>query len=692
MSLEPGTLLAGRWRIEATLGHGGMATVYRAVDTRSEATVALKRLHPHLASQPGVSSRFAREVLAARLIDHPNVVRVHELVEHDGEPPFLVMELVEAPDLKFVVRAEGRLDPARVVRIGLGAAAGLTAAHAAGVLHGDVKPHNLLLESGAGGAEAIKLIDLGMARVETTVGLSTHSLVLGTPEYAAPELFTDRFLDARGDVYGLGATLYELVTGRPPFRGGGAFEVLQAKAREDAPSPRARAPDCPDWLDRVVRQAMAPAPEDRIPTMEALAAALRAGVGPALGPRAGREGPGSALEAAGPSCPGCAAPLVVGLGLCVTCGREDDRIRPREGGRHLVWVRRTGWARGPNPTDILTYQQKYAIARRVQEALGQASVDDRRLDVRLKSPPFVVVDGLSERDAHRLVARLESEGVKARAERRGVRAALRVAIGTRGVLVATGLGLLVLAPALVALSEALRHFPLVWPLVGVGGLLGTVAATVAWRMRPLTRLAGRGRPLPVGRAAEEDEAAVAWLGPIARRLRDQARSPGLLRTLGRLVRRAAALERSLLRLDWIEAELRARYRGELGAALQQAGVIAAAIQRTDDYLTEADEAELHDRLAHAHQLRAALALDEDPSEALAALAEAEAALDTRAELEASRARSYSGLLRLVARLDALHARLARVADAEGRAAAEALAAAMSELEADLEAVREVESL
>lgn len=692
MSLAPGTLLAGRWRIEATLGHGGMATVYRAVDTRSEATVALKRLHPHLASQPGVSARFAREVLAAQRIDHPNVVRVHELVERDGEPPCLVMELVEAADLKFVVRAEGRLDPARVVRIGLEAAAGLAAAHAAGVIHGDVKPHNLLLGTGSDGAERVKLIDLGMARVETTVGLSTHSLVLGTPEYAAPELFTDRFLDARGDVYGLGATLYELLTGRPPFRGGGAFEVLQAKAREDAPSPRARVPECPEWLDRVVRQAMAPAPEDRVPTMEALVAALSAGIGPALGSGASRAGPGGALETSGPSCPGCAAPIVVGLGLCMACGREDERIRPREGGRHRVWVRRSGWARGPNRADTLTYQQKYAIARRVQEALGLATVDDKRLDARLKSPPFVVVDGLAERDAHRLVARLEAEGIRARAEGRGLAGRLRFAAGTHGVVAATALALLVLTPCVIALAEALRQPTLPWLLGGIGGLLATIGLSVLWRMRPLTRIAGPGGPVPLGRAADEEDAAVAWLGPLARRMRDAARGPSLLRTLNRLVRRAALLERSLVRLGWVDAPLRDRYRDELGAALQQATVIAAAIQRTDDYLTEADEAELHDRLAHAHQVRAGLALDADPSEALAALAEAEAALETRAELEAGRARAYSGLLRLVARLDDLHARLARVADAEGRAAAEALAAAMSELEADLEAVREVESL
>ncbi|HEX6130602.1 MAG TPA: serine/threonine-protein kinase, partial [Actinomycetota bacterium] len=208
-----GVVLADRYELRALLGRGGMGEVYEAADRRLDRTVAVKVLRPELAADRRFVARFQREARTAARLAHPSIVAVHDAGEHDGRV-FIVMQHVAGGTLSDVVGREGPLAPARAARIAADVAEALAHAHARGVVHRDVAPGNVMVEADG----RAKVLDFGIARAaqgSAAAGavLATSTTIHGTLAYAAPELFAGGRGDQRVDVYGLGAVLYELLTG-----------------------------------------------------------------------------------------------------------------------------------------------------------------------------------------------------------------------------------------------------------------------------------------------------------------------------------------------------------------------------------------------------------------------------------------------------------------------------------------------
>jgi eukaryotic-like serine/threonine-protein kinase len=283
--------VGGRYVLRGILGRGGMATVHRARDEVLDRDVAVKLLHAHLASDPAFLDRFRREARAAAALSHPNVVAVHDWGETD-EGPFLVLQLIDGPSLREVLRHRRRLHPEEVVSVLGPAAAGLAAAHAAGLVHRDVKPENLLL--GLDGT--VRVTDFGLARAaaSATSTFGTDVLV-GSPHYLSPEAVRGEPLDPSADVYALGVVLFELLTGRPPFEADSPFATAVQHTSKRVPPPSSLDPSLPAALDAVVARATSPARDDRYPDAAAFGAALTgampAGAAPLPGLFAADEDP-----------------------------------------------------------------------------------------------------------------------------------------------------------------------------------------------------------------------------------------------------------------------------------------------------------------------------------------------------------------------------------------------------------------
>lgn len=212
----------GRYEIERVIGAGGMGIVLKAHDSELNRPVAIKVLAPHLAHSGAARQRFAREGRAAAAIVHEHVVAIHN-VESEAEVPFLVMQFVPGRSLQARVDEYGPLGVKEILRIGTQAAAGLSAAHAQGVVHRDVKPSNILLENDV---ERVLLSDFGLARVADDASMTRSGIVAGTPHYMSPEQANGSPVDHRSDLFSLGAVLYFMATGHPPFRAERTMAVL----------------------------------------------------------------------------------------------------------------------------------------------------------------------------------------------------------------------------------------------------------------------------------------------------------------------------------------------------------------------------------------------------------------------------------------------------------------------------------
>jgi eukaryotic-like serine/threonine-protein kinase len=270
-SAVSGPLLADRYEILGLIGVGGMGSVYRARDHELEELVALKVLRKDLVSTPGILDRFRREVKLARRVTHRNVARVFDIGEHHGDR-FLTMELVDGESLGALVAREGALPLARVVELCSGICAGLTSAHAAGVVHRDLKPDNVLIASDG----RVVLTDFGIARAFTDLGAgSTMGMLVGTPAYMAPEQVEGhQDIDARADIYAFGVVLYELLTGRRAWPGESPLAVAAARLMADPPDPRRVSPTISDAVSGLVLKCMARRRDDRFASVEAIVAAL----------------------------------------------------------------------------------------------------------------------------------------------------------------------------------------------------------------------------------------------------------------------------------------------------------------------------------------------------------------------------------------------------------------------------------
>jgi serine/threonine protein kinase len=262
--LSEGDEFAG-YRIERSLGRGGMGILYLAVEPGLERRVALKLIAPEAAADDVFARRFAEESRIAASIEHPNVVPIYAAGEQEGIP-YIAMRFVSGSDLGRRVAREGRLDPATAVALIAQIGNGLDAIHAAGLIHRDVKPANVLL-SGGEGSEHAYITDFGVARnVATQSGLTQTGRFVGTLDYVAPEQISGGQIDARVDVYALGCLLYKLLVGEVPFPREAEAARLYAHLNDPPPAPSLHEPSLPMALDDVVIRAMSKQPGDRYPS------------------------------------------------------------------------------------------------------------------------------------------------------------------------------------------------------------------------------------------------------------------------------------------------------------------------------------------------------------------------------------------------------------------------------------------
>ncbi|MFJ4014416.1 Stk1 family PASTA domain-containing Ser/Thr kinase [Streptomyces sp. NPDC090026] len=268
-----GQLLDGRYRIEARIAVGGMATVYRAVDTRLDRVLALKVMHPELAADATFVERFIREAKSVARLAHPNVVGAFDQGA-EGAYVYLAMEYVEGCTLRDVLRERRALSPRAALDILEPVLAALGAAHRAGFVHRDMKPENVLI----GDDGRVKVADFGLVRAVDTV-TNTSGALLGTVSYLAPEQIEYGTADPRADVYACGVVLYEMLTGGKPHGGQTPAQVLYRHLNEDVPPPSAAVPGLAPALDDLVAGATARTPEVRPQDAVALLAAVRAARG-----------------------------------------------------------------------------------------------------------------------------------------------------------------------------------------------------------------------------------------------------------------------------------------------------------------------------------------------------------------------------------------------------------------------------
>ena len=266
-----GTVLSGRYRLESKLGSGGMSTVYLARDSTLERWVAVKVMHREMSDQPDQIERFRREARAVAQLSHPNVVAVIDAGE-DGGHPYIVFEYVDGETLKQRIERAGPLpvDEATAYAIEIGR--GLSAAHSRRLVHRDVKPQNVLIDSEG----RAKVTDFGIARSLEADGLTQTGRVLGTTDYVSPEQAMGRGVDARTDIYSLGVLLYEMLTGEVPFTAETVVGVAMKHVNEPMPDVQKKRPEVSSALAAVVERATAKEPTKRYPDMASCLADLEA--------------------------------------------------------------------------------------------------------------------------------------------------------------------------------------------------------------------------------------------------------------------------------------------------------------------------------------------------------------------------------------------------------------------------------
>jgi eukaryotic-like serine/threonine-protein kinase len=280
-ALARGDVVAGRYRIDGRIGCGGMASVFLAHHVEIEAAVAIKVLDPELAALRGTADRFLLEAKASSLVHHPNVVAISDYGRLDEGLPYIVMEYLVGEDLEDVLRRTGPMPWSRVRGIALQVCAALQAAHDVGVIHRDVKLQNCFCQAGTGGQDFIKVLDFGIAKVtedlladRRALARTTEGIVVGTPDYMAPEQGRRGTIDHRADIYSLGVVLFHLVSGRLPFTAKHPIEQMAQHIYEEPPAPSEIRPGIDPRVDALILRALEKNPEDRFASMSEFADAI----------------------------------------------------------------------------------------------------------------------------------------------------------------------------------------------------------------------------------------------------------------------------------------------------------------------------------------------------------------------------------------------------------------------------------
>jgi serine/threonine-protein kinase len=330
-----GDVLGGRYRLEDRIASGGMGEVWRATDSLLGRGVAVKLLHTRQADDPGFQARFRHEARTMALLHHPGVADVYDYGETDrGDDAYIVMAHVDGQPLDRRIAETGRLDPATTMSIVAQAARALQAAHAAGIVHRDVKPGNLIICPDG----TVVLVDFGIARSANSATLTGANEVIGSARYIAPEQVSKDPTGPATDVYALGAVAYHCLAGHPPFLGDNPISVAMRHLHEDPPPLPA---DVPEPVRAVVTTAMAKKAADRYPSAEAMAEAATAaasGTAPAAGIAAATAATAATALAAGDA---VTQPVAAGGGgdstrVLPVPGPEADGPPPRR--RAAVWA------------------------------------------------------------------------------------------------------------------------------------------------------------------------------------------------------------------------------------------------------------------------------------------------------------------------------------------------------------------
>lgn len=268
-----GQVIGQRFRIDAKLGRGAMAEVYRATDLASQVPVALKILKRSLSGDPAALQRFTREGAVQAKLRHRNIAALHTTGVTADDEPYLVVELLLGKTLRDVIKADVRLAPRKAASYAWQALQGLAAIHAAGILHRDLKPANIMLEPSPGPYERVVLIDFGFATLEGAPKLTQQGTVVGSLTYIAPERLRGEQPDQRSDLYAIGIILFEMLRGVPPFAARNDIDLIEMQLDTDPPPLDARVPEP---LREIVHTALAKHPDDRYADALAMAAALEA--------------------------------------------------------------------------------------------------------------------------------------------------------------------------------------------------------------------------------------------------------------------------------------------------------------------------------------------------------------------------------------------------------------------------------
>ena len=311
-----GKTLANKYKIYERIGEGTVAEVFMGRDLTTNRMVAIKIIRPQLVDEGKFLERFRREAKVLADFDSPYAVQVYDYGT-EGEINYIVLELIQGRVLSDIIEAEGPMEIGRALELVRQIAECLQAAQRKGIVHRDIKPANVMVTADG----LVKVMDFGFARGAISTGL-TATDVLGTPNYISPEQADGKKVDTRTDIYSLGVSLYELLTGEVPYKGDSAIAIVLEHMTAPVPSVRSLRPDVPETVDKIIARCMAKEPRDRYQTPAELIRAIDAALGKRIAPSPEPVRPARAVqpEAPGKFCGKCGAEILPGLKFCTQCG------------------------------------------------------------------------------------------------------------------------------------------------------------------------------------------------------------------------------------------------------------------------------------------------------------------------------------------------------------------------------------